>query len=62
MITGDYPATARAIGAQAGLDATKVLSGDEIDALTDESLALVFGTRPSLRASGPIRSCASCSA
>jgi len=39
MITGDYPATARAIGNQAGLDATKVLSGDEIDALTDESLA-----------------------
>ena len=39
MITGDYPATARAIGGQAGLDATKVLSGDEIDALTDESLA-----------------------
>jgi P-type Ca2+ transporter type 2C len=39
MITGDYPATARAIGRQAGLDATKVLSGDEIDALSDESLA-----------------------
>ena len=38
MITGDYPATARAIGRQAGLDATKVLSGDEIDSLTDESL------------------------
>jgi Ca2+-transporting ATPase len=39
MITGDYPATACAIGSQTGLDATKVLSGDEIDALTDESLA-----------------------
>ncbi len=39
MITGDYPATARAIGGQAGLDVTKVLSGDEIDTLTDESLA-----------------------
>ena len=38
MITGDYPATACAIGRQAGLDATKVLSGDEIDALTDRSL------------------------
>jgi P-type Ca2+ transporter type 2C len=38
MITGDYPATARAIGLQAGLDAAKVLSGSEIDALTDESL------------------------
>src|SRR5450631_2987780 len=39
MITGDYPATERAIGVQAGLDATKVLSGDEIDAMTDENLA-----------------------
>ena len=38
MITGDYPATASAIGGQAGLDTTKVLSGDEIDALTDERL------------------------
>jgi Ca2+-transporting ATPase len=33
MITGDYPATARAIGGQAGLDATKVLSGDYPDRL-----------------------------
>ena len=39
MITGDYPATAHAIGDQAGLDVTTVLSGDEIDALNDESLA-----------------------
>ena len=39
MITGDYPATACAIGTQAGLDATRVLSGDEIDDLTDEGLA-----------------------
>src|SRR5450631_1458032 len=39
MITGDYPATARAIGGQAGLDATKVLSGDEIESMTDENLA-----------------------
>jgi len=39
MITGDYPATARAIGGQAGMDTTKVLSGEEIDALTDEALA-----------------------
>jgi Ca2+-transporting ATPase len=38
MITGDYPATACAIGRQAGLDATKVLSGDEIDTLSDEGL------------------------
>jgi len=39
MITGDYPATARAIGRQAGLDAAHVLSGDDIDTMTDESLA-----------------------
>ncbi|MHB8477027.1 MAG: cation-translocating P-type ATPase [Steroidobacteraceae bacterium] len=39
MITGDYPATARAIGRQAGLDTTKVLSGDEIESMTDEKLA-----------------------
>src|ERR1035441_8996384 len=30
MITGDYPATACAIGRQAGLDVTHLLSGDEI--------------------------------
>jgi Ca2+-transporting ATPase len=39
MITGDYLATARAIGRQAGLDATQVLSGDEIETMTDEALA-----------------------
>jgi P-type Ca2+ transporter type 2C len=39
MITGDYPATARAIGRQAGLDAAHVLSGDDIETMTDESLA-----------------------
>ena len=40
MITGDYPATARAIGLQAGLDSTGVLSGDDIESLSDENLAL----------------------
>jgi P-type Ca2+ transporter type 2C len=39
MITGDYSATARAIGLQAGLDAVQVLSGDEIDAMDDARLA-----------------------
>ena len=33
MITGDYPATARAIAQEAGLDASKVLTGDEIEHL-----------------------------
>ena len=42
MITGDYPTTARAIGLQAGLDATSVLNGDAIEAMTDEALAVVL--------------------
>jgi P-type Ca2+ transporter type 2C len=40
MITGDYPATAQAIALQAGLDATEVLTGDDIEALSDVDLAL----------------------
>src|SRR5450631_1738833 len=44
MITGDYPATACAIGRQAGLDATRVLSGDEIESMSDESLAALVTT------------------
>jgi hypothetical protein len=39
MITGDYPATAAAIGHQAGLDSTAVLAGEEIEAMSDEALA-----------------------
>ena len=39
MITGDYPATARAIANEAGIDGGGVLSGDEIDALDDAGLA-----------------------
>jgi Ca2+-transporting ATPase len=39
MITGDYPATARAIARQAGLDASEVLTGEEIDRLDDPELA-----------------------
>jgi P-type Ca2+ transporter type 2C len=40
MITGDYPATARAIAYQAGLAESEreVLSGDEMASLTDEAL------------------------
>ncbi len=38
MITGDYPATARAIALQAGLDVAEVLTGAEIDALDDTAL------------------------
>jgi Ca2+-transporting ATPase len=39
MITGDYPATAAAIGRQAGLDSKAVLAGEEIEAMSDEALA-----------------------
>ena len=40
MITGDYPATARAIGKQAGIDSAEVLSGDEIESMPDDQLVL----------------------
>jgi Ca2+-transporting ATPase len=40
MITGDYPGTALAIGAQAGLETSGgALSGDAIGAMSDEALA-----------------------
>lgn len=39
MITGDYPATARAIGKLAGLDHDRVIAGVEIARLSDEALA-----------------------
>ena len=39
MITGDYPTTARAIANQAGIDGSSVLSGDELEALSDSALA-----------------------
>jgi len=38
MITGDYPATARTIARQAGLDAQEILSGDDMAALSDVQL------------------------
>ena len=39
MITGDYPATARAIAHEAGLSAENVVAGDELDRLSEEQLA-----------------------
>jgi Ca2+-transporting ATPase len=39
MITGDYLATARAIARQAGLDAENVLTGEELDKLSEAELA-----------------------
>ncbi|WP_374650859.1 cation-translocating P-type ATPase [Dongia sp.] len=39
MITGDYPATARAVATQAGINATSVLTGTELDTMDDATLA-----------------------
>ena len=39
MITGDYPATARTIARQAGLDADTVVTGDELETMTEAALA-----------------------
>ncbi len=39
MITGDYPATARAIANQAGIDGEDVITGTEIDQLEDAAFA-----------------------
>jgi Ca2+-transporting ATPase len=40
MITGDYPATARAIARQAGLEAEDLISGEELAELSESVLAL----------------------
>jgi Ca2+-transporting ATPase len=39
MITGDYPATARAIARQAGIDASDLVTGVELKQLSDADLA-----------------------
>ena len=39
MITGDYPATARAIARQAGLDAEDLVTGEELEQLSEAELA-----------------------
>jgi len=39
MITGDFPATARAIAVQAGLPSGQTLTGDDLRGLTDDQLA-----------------------
>ena len=44
MITGDYPATARAIAREAGLTQGDVVSGEELLGLTDEDLAVRLRT------------------
>src|SRR3546814_4560132 len=44
MITGDYAATAQAIGAEAGLDAGETLTGPTISTLSDEELSELIKT------------------
>ena len=39
MITGDYPATAQTIAAQAGLQGGRVIDGSELQAMSDSDLA-----------------------
>jgi Ca2+-transporting ATPase len=39
MITGDYPATARAIARQAGIESETVLTGDAVETFGDDDLA-----------------------
>lgn len=38
MVTGDHPKTAAAVAAAVGLDSGKILTGEELDGLTDEGL------------------------
>jgi Ca2+-transporting ATPase len=40
MITGDFPATAIAIARQAGLEASSVLTGDELEAMSEAQFAV----------------------
>ena len=40
MITGDYPATAKAIARQAGIDAENIVTGEELERLSETELAL----------------------
>lgn len=44
MITGDYPATAKAIATQAGIEAQSVLAGDALDKMSDQDLAEAMRT------------------
>ncbi len=38
MVTGDHPATAKAVAQQVGINSTKVLTGNDIAAMTDDEL------------------------
>ena len=55
MITGDYPATAKAIARQAGLDADDVVTGDELE-MTERCRAWRSGCAPRPCSRGSCRS------
>ena len=59
MITGDHPATARAIARQAGIPADEVLTGSDLAELDDAALAERIRRAASMPASCRSRSCAS---
>ena len=42
MVTGDHPATARAIAAAVGIDSPRILTGDDLGRMTDSELALAL--------------------
>lgn len=44
MITGDHPVTATAIAKSAGIDATRVVSGSDIDSMDDAALTEALAT------------------
>jgi P-type Ca2+ transporter type 2C len=44
MITGDYPTTAQAIAAQAGLQGDRVITGPDLAAMSDADLAAPSAT------------------
>ena len=50
MITGDYPATARAIAAQAGLERGELMTGEQLEKLSDAELASRVRTATCFRA------------
>jgi P-type Ca2+ transporter type 2C len=43
MITGDHPTTARAIGERVGIVSSRVLTGDEVERLSNDELAVALG-------------------
>ena len=50
MITGDYPATARAIARQAGLDADELVTGEELENLSEDGSGAAAAERDGVRA------------